>query len=165
MDIAWPVKTREMHNQHIDSTVWNDFRFRDDDIVISTYAKCGTTWMQQIVAQTLYGPDPELAVAEMSPWLDLTAQPIEEVVAQGAAIRLQLLPAQRRSLILLVDHHLTLSNMAQQRNLDDPETAVEFALIVKDQKNLDALMLLTLADGQGTSADAWSDWKELLVWH
>jgi [protein-PII] uridylyltransferase len=84
--------------------------------------------------------------------------------AQGAAIRLQVLPAQRRSLILLVDHHLTLSNMAQQRNLDDPETAVEFAHIVKDQKNLDALMLLTLADGQGTSADAWSDWKESLVW-
>jgi [protein-PII] uridylyltransferase len=84
--------------------------------------------------------------------------------AQGAAIRLQLSPAQRRSLILLVDHHLTLSNMAQQRNLDDPETAVEFARIVKDQRNLDALMLLTLADGQGTSADAWSDWKESLVW-
>jgi [protein-PII] uridylyltransferase len=84
--------------------------------------------------------------------------------AQGAAIRLQLSAAQRRSLILLVDHHLTLSNMAQQRNLDDPETAVEFARIVKDQKNLNALMLLTLADGQGTSADAWSDWKETLVW-
>jgi [protein-PII] uridylyltransferase len=84
--------------------------------------------------------------------------------AQGAAVRLQLSPAQRRSLILLVDHHLTLSNTAQQRNLDDPETAVEFARIVKDQKNLDALMLLTLADGQGTSADAWSDWKETLVW-
>jgi [protein-PII] uridylyltransferase len=41
---------------------------------------------------------------------------------------------------------------------------VEFAGIVRDQKNLDALMLLTLADGQGTSADAWSDWKETLVW-
>jgi [protein-PII] uridylyltransferase len=84
--------------------------------------------------------------------------------AQGAAARLGLSAAQRRSLILLVDHHLTLSNMAQQRNLDDPETAVEFARIVRDQKNLDALMLLTLADGQGTSADAWSDWKETLVW-
>jgi [protein-PII] uridylyltransferase len=84
--------------------------------------------------------------------------------AQGAAARLKLTAAQRRSLILLVDHHLTLSNMAQQRNLDDPETAVEFARIVRDQKNLDALMLLTLADGQGTSADAWSDWKETLVW-
>lgn len=84
--------------------------------------------------------------------------------AQRAAARLQLSSQQRRSLVLLVDHHLTLSNTAQQRNLDDPETAVEFAHIVKDQKNLDALMLLTLADGQGTSADAWSDWKESLVW-
>ena len=85
--------------------------------------------------------------------------------AQRVAARLQLSSEQRKSLILLVDHHLTLSNIAQQRNLDDPETAIEFAQIVKNQKNLDALMLLTLADGQGTSADAWSDWKELLVWH
>ena len=84
--------------------------------------------------------------------------------AQAAAVRLRLSSAQRRSLVLLVDHHLTLSNMAQQRNLDDPETAVEFAGIVRNQPNLDALMLLTLADGQGTSADAWSDWKETLVW-
>jgi [protein-PII] uridylyltransferase len=86
------------------------------------------------------------------------------VFAQRAAIRLQLTPPQRRSLIRLVDHHVTLSTLAQQRNIDDPETAVEFGAIVKDQPNLDALMLLTLADGQGTSADAWSDWKELLVW-
>jgi [protein-PII] uridylyltransferase len=84
--------------------------------------------------------------------------------AQRVAARLQLSPEQRKSLILLVDHHLTLSRMAQQRNLDDPATVMEFAQIVKDQKNLDALMLLTLADGQGTSADAWSDWKESLVW-
>lgn len=84
--------------------------------------------------------------------------------AQRVATRLQLSPSQRKSLILLVDHHVTLSNTAQQRNLDDPATIVEFANIVKNQKNLDALMLLTLADGQGTSADAWSDWKESLVW-
>ncbi|HJY53853.1 MAG TPA: [protein-PII] uridylyltransferase [Candidatus Udaeobacter sp.] len=84
--------------------------------------------------------------------------------AQRVATRLQLSSEQRKSLILLVDHHLTLSRMAQQRNLDDPATVMEFAQIVKDQKNLDALMLLTLADGQGTSADAWSDWKESLVW-
>ena len=85
--------------------------------------------------------------------------------AQRVAIRLQLSPEQRKSLTLLVDHHVTLSNIAQQRNLDDPATVVEFANIVKNQKNLDALMLLTLADGQGTSAEAWSDWKESLVWH
>ena len=84
--------------------------------------------------------------------------------AQRAAARLQLAPEQRRSLILLVDHHLTLSTIAQQRNLGDPETAVEFAGLIRDQRNLDALMLLTLADGQGTSAEKWSDWKESLVW-
>ena len=84
--------------------------------------------------------------------------------AQRVASRLQLSSEQRKSLILLVDHHVTLSNIAQQRNLDDPATIVEFGTIIRSQKNLDALMLLTLADGQGTSAEGWSDWKESLVW-
>ncbi len=84
--------------------------------------------------------------------------------AQRVATRLQLSSEQRKSLILVVDHHLSLSMIAQQRNLDDPATVAELAGIVKNQKNLNALMLLTLADGQGTSAEAWSDWKESLVW-
>ena len=84
--------------------------------------------------------------------------------AHRVAARLQLSSEQRKSLILLVDHHLTLSRIAQQRNLDDPATVTEFGHIVKHQKNLNKLMLLTLADGQGTSAEAWSDWKESLVW-
>src|ERR1700736_3744658 len=84
--------------------------------------------------------------------------------AQSVAKRLQLSPEQRKSLILLVDHHVTLSNTAQQRNLDDPATIAEFANVVRNQKNLHALMLLTLADGEGTSGQSWSDWKESLVW-
>jgi [protein-PII] uridylyltransferase len=84
--------------------------------------------------------------------------------AQSVAKRLQLSPEQRKSLILLVDHHVTLSSTAQQRNLDDPATIAEFAKVVRNQKNLHALMLLTLADGQGTSGESWSDWKESLVW-
>ena len=84
--------------------------------------------------------------------------------AQRVAARLQLSSEQRKALILLVDHHLTLSMIAQQRNLDDPATVTDFAHIVKHQKNLNSLMLLTLADGQGTSAEGWSDWKESLVW-
>jgi aryl sulfotransferase len=73
--VSWPKKTREMHSHHFDSTIWNDFKFRDDDIIISTYAKSGTTWMQQIVAQLLLGPNPDLEVAEMSPWLDIRVPP------------------------------------------------------------------------------------------
>lgn len=72
-----PIKTKEMHNHHFDSTIWNDFEFRNDDIIISTYAKAGTTWMQQIVAQLLFGGDPNLEVAEMSPWMDLRLPPKE----------------------------------------------------------------------------------------
>ena len=84
--------------------------------------------------------------------------------AQRVAARLQLSSERRKSLILLVDNHMTLSNVAQRRNLDDAATIEEFANVVKSQANLDALMLLTLADGQGTGDENWSDWKESLVW-
>ena len=74
---AWPKKTRELHNHHIDSTVWNDFRFRNDDIVIATYAKSGTTWLQQIVSQLIFNGGEGLPVADMSPWVDLRIPPKE----------------------------------------------------------------------------------------
>ena len=75
--VSWPQKTRELHSHHFDSTIWNDFEFRDDDIIIGTYAKAGTTWMQQIIAQMMFGGDPDLAVADMSPWVDLRVPPKE----------------------------------------------------------------------------------------
>jgi aryl sulfotransferase len=67
----WPTKTHELHNHHFDSTVWNGFPFRDDDIVVATYAKAGTTWTQQIIAQLLFAEADDLPVVEVSPWLDL----------------------------------------------------------------------------------------------
>lgn len=59
----------------MDSTVWNEFAFRDDDIVIATYAKSGTTWVQQIVGQLLFEGAEGVPVAEMSPWVDLRVPP------------------------------------------------------------------------------------------
>ena len=70
-----PAKTRDLHNHHFDSTIWDEFRFRGDDIIIATYGKSGTTWMQQIVSQLLFDGAPGLPVAEMSPWLDLRVPP------------------------------------------------------------------------------------------
>jgi aryl sulfotransferase len=72
-----PTKKRELHNHHFDSTIWNDINFRDDDIVISTYAKSGTTWVQQIVAQLIFNGQEGIEVAEMSPWVDLRVPPKE----------------------------------------------------------------------------------------
>ena len=73
--IAWPRKTRELMNHHMDSTVWNDFDFRDNDVVVATYAKSGTTWTQQIVSQLLFKGAEGVPVHELSPWLDLRVPP------------------------------------------------------------------------------------------
>ncbi|MEH6631296.1 MAG: sulfotransferase domain-containing protein [Halopseudomonas aestusnigri] len=75
--IKWPEKTRELHSHHFDSTIWNEFKFRDNDIIIATYAKAGTTWLQQIISQLIFKGKEELAVAEMSPWMDLRVPPKE----------------------------------------------------------------------------------------
>jgi aryl sulfotransferase len=83
--VTWPVKTTEMHNQHIDSTIWNDFKFRDDDIIISTYAKSGTTWMQQIISQMLFNGDTEIDTQAMSPWIDFRLPPKEVKLPQVEA--------------------------------------------------------------------------------
>ena len=78
---AWPRKTRELMNHHMDSTVWNNFAFRDDDVVIATYAKSGTTWMQQIVGQLVFQGDEDIAMHAISPWVDLRVPPATEKLA------------------------------------------------------------------------------------
>jgi len=84
--------------------------------------------------------------------------------AQKVSRRLLLSSERRQQLILLVHSHYELSHTSQTRNLDDPATIEKFASAIKTRPNLDALMLLTLADGMGTSDAGWSDWKEGLVW-
>ena len=84
--------------------------------------------------------------------------------ANRVAIRLQLSPERRKMLIFLVDNHMLLSGTSQRRNVEDPATISEFAALVRTPQYLDALMLLTLADGMGVGEDTWSDWKESLVW-
>jgi aryl sulfotransferase len=75
MPITWPVKCREMHNHHMDSTVWNGFKFRHDDVIVATYAKSGTTWTQQIVSQLIFNGAEGVEVSKLSPWVDLRIMP------------------------------------------------------------------------------------------
>jgi len=77
--IAWPQKRREMHNHHMDSTVWNTFKFRDDDVIIATYGKSGTTWTQQIVSQLIFNGTAGIEVSKLSPWVDLRIMPPEVI--------------------------------------------------------------------------------------
>lgn len=65
-----------------DSRRWDGFAFRDDDIVISTPTKCGTTWMQMIVALLVFQtPDFGDELSRISPWVDMLTRPLDEVIA------------------------------------------------------------------------------------
>ena len=65
--------------------------------------------------------------------------------------------------VFLVQHHLTMSHVAQKRDLSDAETIEAFAKIVKDERHLTALYLLTVADIRGTSPQIWNAWKGKLL--
>ena len=81
---AWPTKTRDIHNHHMNSTAWDGFKFRDDDVVIATYAKSGTTWMQQIVAQLVFEGAEDVETSHLSPWIGLRIMPPEALAGVEA---------------------------------------------------------------------------------
>lgn len=68
--IQYPQRDQERLHHLFDSTIWNKFKFRNDDIIIGSYGKSGTTWIQQIVAQLLWQGAKDINVAELSTWID-----------------------------------------------------------------------------------------------
>lgn len=74
--------TRIYRSWMADSRRWNEYRPRAGDIVIATYPKSGTTWMQQIVSLLIFqSPEPR-PIADIAPWLDRRAreEPVEVLI-------------------------------------------------------------------------------------
>ena len=65
--------------------------------------------------------------------------------------------------VFLVEHHLTMSQVAQKQDLSDLDVIRDFAKLVKDERHLTALYLLTVADIRGTSPKVWNAWKGKLL--
>ncbi len=65
--------------------------------------------------------------------------------------------------VFLVQHHLTLSRVAQKEDLSDPEVITRVAGVVGNVRYLTALYLLTVADIRGTSPKVWNAWKGKLL--
>ena len=63
----------------------------------------------------------------------------------------------------LVQHHLTMSRVAQKEDLSDSEVVTAFARLVGTPRRLTALYLLTVADIRGTSPKVWNAWKGKLL--
>lgn len=63
----------------------------------------------------------------------------------------------------LVQHHLTMSRIAQKEDLADSDVIQAFARTVGSPRTLTALYLLTVADIRGTSPKVWNAWKGKLL--
>lgn len=67
----------------LDSRRWAHYRPRPGDVVIATYPKCGTTWMQRIVDLLVFQTPEARPVMKISPWVDRRfPEPVEALMAR-----------------------------------------------------------------------------------
>jgi [protein-PII] uridylyltransferase len=84
-------------------------------------------------------------------------------VARRVAPRLGLSPADTDRVAWLVEQHLTMSNMAQGRDLSDPKTAEALASTVQTLERLRMLLALTVCDIRAVGPGVWNGWKGQLL--
>jgi aryl sulfotransferase len=76
-----PSQIHTYQNYALDSLRWKFVTLRDDDIVVATSYKAGTTWMQQIVANLVFsGQELPATLHALSPWIDMRIMPLELVL-------------------------------------------------------------------------------------
>jgi [protein-PII] uridylyltransferase len=84
-------------------------------------------------------------------------------LARQLAARLEL-PAEDAGVVeFLVAHHLTMSHVAQRRDIDDPKTVTDFTDRVGDPQRLRMLYLLTYADMRAVGPGVLTPWQAVVL--
>jgi len=84
-------------------------------------------------------------------------------VARELCPRLGLSPAETETVVWLIREHLTMSSIAQSRDISDPKLIRDFATIVQSPERLKLLLLLTVADIRAVGPGTWNGWKGQLL--
>ena len=84
-------------------------------------------------------------------------------IARALCPRLGLSAAEVETVAWLIEEHLTMSEIAQSRDLGDPKTIRDFAAIVQSPERLKLLLLLTVADIRAVGPGTWNGWKGQLL--
>jgi len=84
-------------------------------------------------------------------------------MAKTMAPRMGLTESETSFVSWLIREHLNMSNVAFQRDIDDPEVIKEFAASAGSLERLRALFVLTVADIRAVGPDVWNGWKASLL--
>ncbi|MGH1418982.1 MAG: [protein-PII] uridylyltransferase [Hyphomicrobiaceae bacterium] len=84
-------------------------------------------------------------------------------LARKICPRLGLTQAECDTVVWLIAEHLTMSNIAQSRDITDPKTIKDFAAIVQSPERLKLLLLLTVSDIRAVGPGTWNGWKGQLL--
>jgi [protein-PII] uridylyltransferase len=84
-------------------------------------------------------------------------------VARKLGPRFGLSAAETETAAWLIEQHLTMSNIAQSRDLSDAKTIRDFADVVQSPERLKLLLLLTVADIRAVGPGVWNGWKGQLL--
>jgi [protein-PII] uridylyltransferase len=84
-------------------------------------------------------------------------------IARELGPRLGLNASETETAAWLVEHHLSMSQFAQSRDLNDPKTLRDFAALVQSRERLKLLLLLTVADIRAVGPGVWTGWKGQLL--
>ena len=113
--------------------------------------------------------EPELLVVallfhDVGKWTNKNHSEEGARMAVGALRRIRLPEQSIATVEFLIRHHLQMSVAAFRRDIDDPDTVIQFSRLVGTEERLKLLCLLTLADVNGVGPDVMTPWKEEMLW-